>query len=110
MAGPSECPVLGPILTQFRRGGPARGARSLPDINQRMILGRKLVERCNDQAFQVRKGCGQQNQGLSAPGAGYREIGIAAVAAAVRCQHMAGPDDERPADRTHNPARTDRLP
>jgi hypothetical protein len=45
-----------------------------------------------------------------APGAGYREIGIAAVAAAVRCQHMAGPDDERPADRTHNPARTDRLP
>ncbi len=27
--------------------------------------------------------------------AGYREIGIAAVAAAVRCQHMGGHNDER---------------
>ena len=30
------------------------------------------------------------------PGAGYREIGIAAVAAAVRCQHMAGPMTNAP--------------
>lgn len=44
------------------------------------------------------------------PGAGYREIGIAAVAAAVRCQHMAGTDDERSVGHTHDPARTDRLP
>ena len=44
------------------------------------------------------------------PGAGYREIGIAAVAAAVRCQHMAGTDDERSAGHTHDPAGTDRLP
>ena len=31
----------------------------------------------------------------SAAGVGYRRIGIAAVAAAVRCQQMAVPDDER---------------
>ena len=34
-------------------------------------------------------------QDYSAAGVGYREIGIAAVAAAVRCQQMAVPDDER---------------
>ncbi len=43
-----------------------------------------------------------------AVGAGYREIGIAAVAAAVRCQHMAGTDDKRSVGHAHDPARNDR--
>lgn len=37
----------------------------------------------------------------------YREIGIPAVAAAVRCQRMAPPDDER-ASRGRESARADR--
>lgn len=37
----------------------------------------------------------QSAKDYSAAGAGYRQIGIAAVAAAVRCQQMAAPDDER---------------
>jgi hypothetical protein len=43
-------------------------------------------------------------------GAGFREIGIAAVAAAVRCQRMALPDDERTAARVHDSGPADRLP
>ena len=48
-------------------------------------------------------------QDYSAAGVGYREIGIAAVAAAVRCQHMALPDDERTDLHPHD-FLSDRLP
>lgn len=41
-------------------------------------------------------------------GGGYREIGIAAVAAALRCQHMPVPDDERVAPRITSPSFSDR--
>ena len=39
----------------------------------------------------------------------YREIGIRADAAALCCQHMAAPDDERAASHAHDPSWTDRL-
>ncbi|MBL8585126.1 MAG: hypothetical protein JNM23_00195 [Bradyrhizobiaceae bacterium] len=42
-------------------------------------------------------------------GTGYREIGIAAVAAAVRCQHMGGHNEEHPAG-IRDSVQTDRLP
>ena len=47
---------------------------------------------------------------LPALGAGYRQIGIAAVAAAVRCQQMALPNDERAAAQVHVSGPADRLP
>jgi hypothetical protein len=43
-------------------------------------------------------------------GPGYREIGIAAVAAALRCQQLPAPDDERAGANAHDPSLTDRLP
>jgi hypothetical protein len=43
----------------------------------------------------------------------FREIGIPAVAAALRCQHMPASDDERAAghahDTTHDTSWTDRV-
>jgi hypothetical protein len=39
----------------------------------------------------------------------FREIGIPAVAAALRCQHMPAPDDERAAIDAHDTSWTDRL-
>ena len=39
----------------------------------------------------------------------FREIGIPAVAAALRCQHMPAPDDERAAGHAHDTSWTDRL-
>jgi hypothetical protein len=42
-------------------------------------------------------------------GGGYREIGIAAVAAALRCQNMPVPDDERVAPRITDPSLSDRT-
>jgi hypothetical protein len=41
--------------------------------------------------------------------AGYREIGIAAVAAAVRCQHMGGHNDDHTAG-IHDSVQAVRLP
>jgi hypothetical protein len=41
--------------------------------------------------------------------AGYREIGIAAVAAAVRCQHMGGHNDDHSAG-IHASVQADHLP
>jgi hypothetical protein len=43
-------------------------------------------------------------------GGGYREIGIAAVAAALRCQHMAAPEDEHAKNYAHDSSLSDRLP
>ncbi len=42
-------------------------------------------------------------------GTGYREIGIAAVAAAVRCQHMGGHNEEKTAG-IRDSVQADRLP
>lgn len=42
-------------------------------------------------------------------GTGYREIGIAAVAAAVRCQHMGGHNEEKNAG-IRDSVQADRLP
>lgn len=42
-------------------------------------------------------------------GGGYREIGIAAVAAALRCQHMPVPEDERVAPRVPGSSHSDRT-
>lgn len=49
------------------------------------------------------------NSGKDFLGGGYREIGIAAVAAALRCQHMPVPDDERVAPRITDPSLYDRA-
>lgn len=42
-------------------------------------------------------------------GAGYRDIGIAAVAAALRCQHLPAPEDERVASYAPHPSHPDRV-
>jgi hypothetical protein len=42
-------------------------------------------------------------------GGGYREIGIAAVVAALRCQHMPAPDDERVTPHAPDPSYPDRV-
>jgi hypothetical protein len=39
----------------------------------------------------------------------YREIGIAAVAAALCCEHMPAPNDERADKHAHESSWTDRL-
>lgn len=46
---------------------------------------------------------------LGSLGGGYREIGIAAVVAALRCQHMPVPDDERDAPHGYAPSSPDRA-
>lgn len=45
------------------------------------------------------KAANNSTRDFPARGAGYREIGIAAVAAAVRCQNKTQPDDEHAAAR-----------
>jgi hypothetical protein len=51
------------------------------------------------------------NSGKDFPSIGgrYREIGIAAVVAALRCQNMPAPDDERVTGHTPDPSYSDRA-
>lgn len=55
------------------------------------------------------KAANKSAQDYCAVGVGYREIGIAAVAAALRCQRMAAPEDERRCVDSSD-WRSDRLP
>ena len=57
--------------------------------------------------YRGQKASTPDNKDSPSRGGGYREIGIAAVAAAVRCQHMPVPDDERVVKHVSNSARID---
>jgi hypothetical protein len=69
----------------------------------------KMVERQMTKSSNSSKAASHNAKDFPALGAGYREIGIAAVAAAVRCQHMGARNEEHAAG-VHDSAPADRLP
>ena len=72
------------------------------------IVGRKPLELAMSKAANSSK-IGNSGKDFLGFGGVYREIGIAAVAAAVRCQHMPVPDDERVASRAPAASYPDRA-
>jgi hypothetical protein len=81
---------------------------ALPD-KQRRSKGGKHVERYMTKTANASKTPAKNGKDFPDRGPGYREIGIAAVAAALHCQHMHAQHDDHAAEAPDS-AHADRRP